>query len=356
VLPARNCSSADLTRNLRTADESESAALLESLIVDIATPLVRQTVKRRFASARATTPQDLEDVCSDAICAIIVRLRRHREGGPEIVDFENYAASVASNTADRFFAARAPQRARLRNRIRYVLTTDARFTMRECDTGAWLCGLRGQPPSSVPLSGAEIEACRRKLAAAKLSTNKLPQSIREILSAASGPLDLGDLTTFAAHAMGISDRIESVEDHAELLHDPAVPFAHSAELRNWLMHLWAEVCQLPVLQRIALLLNLGSGAGASGGTTMCAIADVGIATFGALAASLEMTVSDLAAVWNRVPLPDNEIAIRLQLERQQVINLRASARQRLGRRMTAIDKAGARANTEAQSGTIGLSR
>lgn len=340
----------------RTAGAEEAAALLESLLLDVATPLVRRTVKRRFASARHTTAQDFEDVCADSVCAILVRLQRCQEGDSEIADFESYAAAVASKTADRFFAARAPQRARLRNRIRYVLTTDPRFAIRECESGVWLCGLRGKTHDGVPLSGGQVEECRQKLAVGKLSTNKLPELVREILSAASGPLELSDLTTFCAHAMGITDQVESVEEHAGLLRDPAAPFAHSAELKDWLRLLWAEVCQLPLLQRVALLLNLGSGGPANGGATLCAIADLGIATFGALAASLEMTASELAAIWNRVPLPDREIAVRLQLERQQVINLRASARQRLGRRMAAIDNNEPRANTAAHSDTTGSGR
>ena len=355
MFSARNGSSADLARKLRTADAIESASLLESLILDIAAPLVRRTVKRRFSSARNTRPEDLEDVCADAISAVIVCLRRHNEGGPEIDDFEHYAATVASNTADRFFAARAPQRARLRNRIRYVLTTNTRFTIRECDSGVWACAFRNKPQAA-PLSGGDVEACRHKLAAAKLSTHKLPELIREILTAAAGPLELSDLTTFAAHAMGITDHTESVDDHTETLRDPAVPFAHSAERKDWLIRLWAEVCQLPLSQRIALLLNLGSADSAGNGTTLCAIADLGVATFAALAEALEMTPLELAEIWNRVPLGDKEIALRLHLERQQIINLRASARQRLVRRMAAIDKAALHTNTGENPDTRGLSR
>jgi hypothetical protein len=319
----------------------ESAALIESLVLDIAAPVIRQTVKRRFSSARDSRLEDFEDVCADAVSAVIVRLRRHREGGPEIVDFEGYAATVASNTADRFFAARVPQRARLRNRIRYVLTTDARFAIREWETGMWLCGFRGATSSAVLLSGAEVEVCRQMLAATRLSS-KLPELVAEILSAAAGVLDLSDLTTLAAHALGITDRTESVEDHAELLRDPAAPFSHSTERKNWLMRLWDEIRQLPLPQRVALLLNLGSGGGS--GATMCALTDLGVATFAALAVSLEMSQAELAAIWNQIPLSDNEIAARLRIERQQVINLRASARHRLTRRMTAIDNSGPRTN------------
>jgi len=348
---ARNCTPAELAQHFRTADPEESEILLESLILNVVAPLVRQTVKRRFSSARHTTPEDFEDVCADSVSAVIVRLRRYREGATEIADFESYTATVASNTADRFFAARAPQRARLRNRIRYVLTTDPRFAIRESEGGGWLCELTGQGMHSGPLTA--------KLHAVKPAAKKLPELIRELLAAAPGPLELTELTTLAAHTLGISDQAESVDDLAGFLPDGSIRFAHTAELRDWLRRLWAEVGDLPLLQRVALLLNLGSGAASKGDVTLCAVADLGIATFRTLAARLEMTEAELAAIWNDLPLGDNEIAARLRLERQQVINLRASARQRLTRRMAAIDNASphtnwSRTNTGAQSDTGGI--
>ena len=115
---------------------------------------------------------------------MVTRLRRYREGAPEIVDFPAYAAAVASNLADGFFAARAPQRARLRNRIRYVLTTDTRFTMTETAPGVWLCALLRRGPAA----------------------GKLSELLQDLLSHAPDGMDLSELTTLAAHSLGITDR------------------------------------------------------------------------------------------------------------------------------------------------------
>ncbi len=309
----------------------DSTAAEFAHLLAIAVPLVRRTVQRRFATARHTTNEDLEDVCADAVSSILVRLRRQQEGGPEILDFESYAATVASHTADRFFAARAPQRARLRNRIRYVLTTDRRFSLREPESGVWLCAL------SRPVKVRKRTPAQR-----------LPDLVESLLAESPGPLELSELTTLAAQALGVTDRTESVEDHADLLRDPAASFAHTAELRNWLLRLWTEIVQLPLLQRIALLFHMGSNS--AGGATLCTVADLGIASFAELATNLGMSEAELARLWNRVPLADREIAAHLNMERQQVINLRASARQRLTRRMNAIDEA-AGANKEEHSGT-----
>ncbi len=328
----------------------------ESFVLAVVLPVVRNTVKRRFSSARNIRPEDLEDVCADAVSAIIVRLHRETDGGPPIGDLTNYAATVASNTADRFFAARAPQRARLRNRIRYVLTTDARFTFVESEHGVWLCGLAGMAQSGEAASEETLDSFKTKLLNAKSSVTRLPDLICQILSSAPARFELSDVTTLAAHALGITDRMEVVEDHAESLTDHGVRFAHAAELKDRLTWLWREVSQLPLHQRIALLLNLGSGAANAGEATMCALADLRIATFATLAATLEMTQEALAAIWNRVPLPDNEIAVLLQLERQQVINLRSSARQRLTRRMAVIDQSPTGTNIPPDSGTTGAGR
>jgi len=100
-------------------------------------------------------------------------------------------------------------------------------------------------------------------------------------------------------------------------------------LRNWLGLVWAEIRELPENQRAALLLNLRSVHGAA----VALIADLGLATFSEIATALGMNVQALAELWNRLPLEDREIAERLGLERQQVINLRSAARQRLERRV-----------------------
>ena len=52
-----------------------------------------------------------------------------------------------------------------------------------------------------------------------------------------------------------------------------------------------------------------------------------------IAEVIGIPAEELAALWSRLPLNDLEIATRLDLSRQQVINLRKSARQRLTRRL-----------------------
>src|SRR5581483_8319845 len=89
-----------------------------------------------------------------------------------------------------------------------------------------------------------------------------------------------------------------------------------------------EICQLPAGQRKALLLNLRLPEGSA----VELLEDLGVADVHSLAATLEMAPAELAELWGRLPLDDLEIAARMGIGRQQVINLRSAARQRLRRR------------------------
>ena len=59
-----------------------------------------------------------------------------------------------------------------------------------------------------------------------------------------------------------------------------------------------------------------------------------------VADALGWTQAELGALWERLPIEDNEIAELLGATRQQVINLRKVARERLERRMRAMDEEG----------------
>lgn len=100
--------------------------------------------------------------------------------------------------------------------------------------------------------------------------------------------------------------------------------------RSALLAVWREIGLLPPRQRIALLLGLRDEAGSAIASLLILLR---IATFDELAAAVELHRDELAAMWDQLPLPDLAIAERLGLTRQQVINLRKSARDRLGRRL-----------------------
>ena len=103
-----------------------------------------------------------------------------------------------------------------------------------------------------------------------------------------------------------------------------------AEQRIFLQRTWEEVGELPAHQRAALLLNLRDETGRG---CIALFVITGVATLAQLATALEMSGEQFAALWNDLPLEDLRVAALLGLTRQQVINARKSARERLARRL-----------------------
>jgi hypothetical protein len=79
------------------------------------------------------------------------------------------------------------------------------------------------------------------------------------------------------------------------------------------------------------LLNLKDPGTGAGCITLFPV--TGIASVRQIAAALELTAEEFAAIWNELPLEDARIAELLGLTRQQVINARKSGRERLARRL-----------------------
>ena len=95
-----------------------------------------------------------------------------------------------------------------------------------------------------------------------------------------------------------------------------------------LAELWREIVDMSARHCAALLLNLRDE---RGGNALELFVFTGVASFQQIAAALGETEEWLAAVWNDLPLEDTKIAERLGLIRQQVINLRKTARGRLAK-------------------------
>jgi DNA-directed RNA polymerase specialized sigma24 family protein len=122
------------------------------------------------------------------------------------------------------------------------------------------------------------------------------------------------------------------EDPLLALPDPAPDAAAALQQRGHLALLWEEIRRLPPRQAAALLFNLRD---AQRGNALVLLPLTGVATMREIARTLGMSAEKLAEIWNRLPFEDSEIAELLGVTRQQVINLRKSARERLARRMRA---------------------
>jgi hypothetical protein len=138
---------------------------------------------------------------------------------------------------------------------------------------------------------------------------------------------IGELVDAVALILNIHDDVISVDQ--VIVSTPAADTGAKFDQRRLLAHIWSEIVTLPLSQRVALLLNLRDEEGACALTSLPA---TGVASMREIARVLEMPAEDLAALWHALPLSDLNLAGRLGVSRQQVINLRKAARERLIRR------------------------
>jgi hypothetical protein len=313
-------------------------SLLDILLSRHAWPLLQRVVGARLGNLYRAA--DAEELTAEATLQLLGRLRKLREDGPppDGIRIDAYIAGIGANTVLRFLSRRYPESTRLRKRLRYLCETDRRFRIWAGEDGCSLCALSGGPSFAQPATPAAIERCRQRMGEAAAG-QPLEVLLARILTELKGSIELSPLVALVAELQGIREHVlvsrDQSDDPAGLVPDPAPPADRRLELRQRLECLWSEVRLLPPGQRSALLLNLGSSHGAA----VWLLNDLGIATFRELAEVLEISREDLAALWNRLPLEDLAIAERLAVTRQQVINLRAAARQRLQRRETQRAKA-----------------
>jgi RNA polymerase sigma factor (sigma-70 family) len=312
---------------LREEQPGESERLLGQLLFEYCAPLIKSIAIPKLGSSSANS-QDVEDVCGDALVQLMGKIEDMRSGAAEAVEsFSRYTAVVAYNACHDYFRTKFPQRHRLKSRLRYLLKPERGFDLWESGRGEWICGLRewrmvggvGTGALAPPPAGA-----------ARMSP---PDLVRAVFESAGGPVEFDALVDFVADLWGVKDLSVSLDRVEALQADPPGQGAEDAGLDARVHELWKEIGELPRAQRVALLLNLRSD------DEKCAMALfslTGVASMREIAALLEIPAEEFASLWTRLPLDDRSIAERLQVTRQQVINLRKSARRRLERRMLAI--------------------
>lgn len=330
-----------------SGDEAERclAALLAGDTDRTIRAIVVRTLCGPSASARAYA-LEADDVRNDVVVHILGRLRKLKADRAQtpILNFAAYVASIAYRTCYTHLRRLYPQRARLKNRLRYALTYDPELTLEQDALGIWRCGLTEWAAIAVDPANAKVLQDFRNQPG-PFARNAIPDfadqhlgiadAVKALLERIGQPIDLDLLVDAIGGVLGVDDRQplwSSTEELDAALEtaDPRQPIAQTLMQRQYLTRLWDEVSGLPINQRVAVLLNLRDEDGRS---ALPMLPLTGIATIRQIAEVLDMPALELAALWPELPLDDAAIARRLELKRQQVINLRKSARERLGRRM-----------------------
>ena len=143
-----------------------------------------------------------------------------------------------------------------------------------------------------------------------------------------------ELVLYVMRVCGVKERFEIGDEGSgssgfeNLLSDQRPRADAVLESVSRLRQIWLEVLRLPVRHRKAVLLNLKDP---NGDSLIAVLPASGTATIREIAAALEMPAEELAAIWNSLPWVDLHIAECMGITRQQVINLRQSARARFAR-------------------------
>jgi hypothetical protein len=323
-----------LRRYVEAVDDTEAGRELDVLIEQHALPLAKAIVGRKLRAYREDRPgrsafADQEDVVADAMATLVQRLHAAR-GSPDeapVENFINYAAAVIYSTCAHHLRLRYPERTRLKNRLRYVFSTERRLALWTDGQDELACGLaewRGRsidPAAGHTLHGL-IEGGGRRWA--DLGRAELTGAIIDLVAAVGGPVDFEAFVGAAACAAGVAEPRDTSDPLELPSREPAQDVV--IDQRRSLARVWDEVGQLPLRQRIALLLNLRDAAGAG---LLWLLPVVGVATVRQIARLLEIPDAEFAGFWREIPLDDATIGQRLGCTRQQVINLRMAARKRL---------------------------
>lgn len=297
---------------------------LETVLVTHAQPIVERVLSRYHHGDRLLSSEEAEDISATVVLRLVRKLLLVPFNENEAVErLADFAATLTFNAIYDFMRRRFPERTRLKNRIRYILSRDPRFRTWG-GSGGTVCALTSWMPGQDAASDLPVGPFA--LPKRRLDPARPADAVEAILASAGKPVLLDHLLRVLADLWQISEprangeRREVIEAHQ----------ATQLESRQYLESLWREIRELRAPQRAALLLNLRD---ADGGNAMALFILVGVATLEELATAMELPIERLASIWNELPLDDLTIGTMLGVSRQQVINLRKSARERLVRRM-----------------------
>lgn len=275
------------------------------------TDVVLFEVRKFFGSSADRWREDVE---SEVWLRLWSRIRSGLAGNdPPIADVVPYVRRCAQSVCVDHLRAASPRRTRVEYRLRYLVRDDASWQRTQLANGDWVA----ERVDGAPRRTSDVRAAQRLLV-----------EVHRVLDTHGGRVGWTDLVNEVAQAIGELDaRPLAPTDRPRA--DGPVPVEQMAR-RQFLERLWQEIGELPPHQRRALLLNLrvASGEDAAGQFVAC-----GFASPDQLAEALGVSIDELSSLLDRLPIGDEEIALRLGLDRRQVINARLSARRRLARRL-----------------------
>lgn len=339
---------------LRATGEEVAQRLLDEIISLEAMPIIRRIVGAlRLGSMKAGPRLEASDVEHDIVVRLVKRLR-HLRADPSadaVSDFSRYVGRMSKNVCNTLHRRNNPRWIGVKNRLTYYLSENPQFEMWHGDERRYgeqrllLCGPKSSRRRERSVRNVDAEGLSQFISHDLAATRHpitdprqllLSDLVPRIFEYAGGPLVVSEVVTLIValwdegedEHVGIED---GVPFSAEFDYRQGVVTAY--EDRQTLRRLWEEIGRLPEAQQKALLLSMRTPQGRD---ALVLFSHTNTASAEQLADVLGMSVGDLEKLSGSLPLKDVQIAELLGATRQQVINLRVSARKRLGRRLDAI--------------------
>lgn len=317
-----------ILRSYLTAENEEQRRTELELVAGVR---ARGTIERVLAGyARgelSLTADDAADLAAAITVRLIHKLMAALESSDEAIrQFDDYVARLTYNAVNDFRRRRYPERNRLKRRLRYVLTHDRRFALWDSPAGL-VAGLQQWRDATEIVTNRDFS--KNPVTPALVDSDHPDEAIQALFINAGGPLLFETVTDTLARLWGVHEATIASIDTPVADTSPSQDVEY--ETRETLSIVWDEIQSLPAAQRAALLLNMRDAFGLNAAVLLPL---TGVATFEEIANAIGIHPDALLRLWNQMPLPDDEIASVFGITRQQVINLRKSARDRLRRRLT----------------------
>ncbi len=331
---------------LQAATEKESDDSLITLVEKQIEPIIKSIIRVKLRVSLQPdddrlSNQDALDLVSEVKTLIIPTLRnlKAESGATKIDNFEAYVKTITLNAYHQHLRKKYPLRLRLKNQLRYLLTHRREFSLWKTENNIWACGFsdwqkRNLAPAKNEFSDDLKKALTKSLGGQEnyKKHSNIINLVTAVFNYFQAPIHFEDLVSVVSDWQGIKEPTEvaEAENLDENLSEQKTDIVFQLEQTAFLKRLWEEIGQLPLRHRLVVLLNLKDNQG-EGLITLLPL--LRIASIRQIAEMLEFSAEDFARIWNDLPWDDLAIAEYLKLTRQQVINLRQSARETLRRRL-----------------------
>ncbi|MGH9971492.1 MAG: RNA polymerase sigma factor [Pyrinomonadaceae bacterium] len=332
---------------LEASDESERQECLDDLLMVHAAPVVRQALRRRlgfYVDQRGINPhnQDAEDLYQEIMSKIVQALHelKNPSAKTDIQNLKQYVARIASNACNDVLRTKSPSRARLKNNLRFLLTNHRDFAVWKID-GETLSGFAMWRDTSNSLSSQrelfDIEERLPGFRSTRFRNENIKQVplatiVAELFEWIGSPVELDALVNVVATLLDVKDHpVESLDDHTlayveTRIADSTLHSSSRLEEQALLRSLWQALRELSTQQRDVFCFGFEDQAGRDLFTVLL---EAEVVTFRELAKELARSTETIVALWSKMPMDDEDIAVEMKTTRAQVYKWRFRALERL---------------------------